>query len=454
MTCRLEPGVYYTDGNGSPLIITDVDYRSFSLPILTTIIRSLTDAYRSALAAKPYVQACHKLQTADRSSKDMGDLLSLRYGASEPDPLRNFLVKLSIRAFIGVGYCIPRKSLEGIDRSDHSRFVQFCEVTASKVPQTQRTRHVKRALGDIDKKYFSRLQQELNEPTRITTVKESTHTLRRSRPFRNPSRSAVIEACTDRDDFTEPIEFQRLGGTAKRPIGYNEKRWTADASGFGGDVDTWPGIRKRYECKQDFDYWYKLLISPQVSRSSNSPEHSDDSQPSTIFDPAALTSQNMQSQHCASRESRQFNVPNSTTPAETTDQENQMIARDRTLMISDIIESNSSPGQTMPQLLSSMALTCTSEHGGAEGGIIFYEGRRQVIAQKALLLKALEEICVSASVITTESIHILPLVEFVFRLEGVLFTSKMEISGDVAKKITKNFKTQKFNVYFPRELSS
>lgn len=88
------------------------------------------------------------------------------------------------------------------------------------------------------------------------------------------------------------------------------------------------------------------------------------------------------------------------------------------------------------------------------GGIIFYEGRRQVIAQKALLLKALEEICVSASVITTESIHILPLVEFVFRLEGVLFTSKMEISGDVAKKITKNFKTQKFNVYFPRELSS
>ncbi|KAH9205206.1 hypothetical protein DL95DRAFT_94452 [Leptodontidium sp. 2 PMI_412] len=338
MTCRLEPGVYYTDGNGSPLIITDVDYRSFSLPILTTIIRSLTDAYRSALAAKPYVQACHKLQTADRSSKDMGDLLSLRYGASEPDPLRNFLVKLSIRAFLGVGYCIPRKSLEGIDRSDHSRFVQFCEVTASKVPQTQRTRHVKRALGDIDKKYFSRLQQELNDAS-DTEAKNTSQNPRESRPSRSPLiHSAVPDPSNSRD-------------------------WGAQQN---DQLDTTrsDGLRMQVDLEGMSTHGQEL---ESVSRSSNSPEHSDDSQPSTIFDPAALTSQNMQSQHCASRESRQFNVPNSTTPAETTDQENQMIARDRTLMISDIIESNSSPGQTMPQLLSSMALTCTSEHGGAEG---------------------------------------------------------------------------------------
>jgi len=162
MTCRLEPGVYYSDGNGSPLFITEVDYHSFSLTILTTIISSLNKAYRSAIAAKPYVQACHKLQYADRSSKDMGDLLSLRYGASEPDQLRNFLVELSIQAFLGVSYRIPQKSLKEMDRSDHSRFVQFCEVTANKVPQAQRTRYVKRALRDIDKQYLSQLQQELN----------------------------------------------------------------------------------------------------------------------------------------------------------------------------------------------------------------------------------------------------------------------------------------------------
>ncbi|KAH6703015.1 hypothetical protein BKA61DRAFT_618556 [Leptodontidium sp. MPI-SDFR-AT-0119] len=377
MTCRLEPGVYYTDGNGSPLIITDVDYRSFSLPILTTIIRSLTDAYRSALAAKPYVQACHKLQTADRSSKDMGDLLSLRYGASEPDPLRNFLVKLSIRAFLGVGYCIPRKSLEGIDRSDHSRFVQFCEVTASKVPQTQRTRHVKRALGDIDKKYFSRLQQELNDASdtegQTTTVLRSTGTKlitqakntsqnpRESRPSRSP---LIHSAVPDPSEIpVDQPSSKRARIETISPSPSNSRDWGAQQN---DQLDTTrsDGLRMQVDLEGMSTHGQEL---ESVSRSSNSPEHSDDSQPSTIFDPAALTSQNMQSQHCASRESRQFNVPNSTTPAETTDQENQMIARDRTLMISDIIESNSSPGQTMPQLLSSMALTCTSEHDGAEG---------------------------------------------------------------------------------------
>ena len=70
-------------------------------------------------------------------------------------------------------------------------------------------------------------------------------------------------------------------------------------------------------------------------------------------------------------------------------------------------------------------------------------------------MKALEKNCVSASlVITNKSPDILPLVELVFRLEGILFMSKMEISGEVAKNITKNFQTEKFNVYFPRELSS
>ncbi|KAH7393702.1 hypothetical protein BKA64DRAFT_676795 [Cadophora sp. MPI-SDFR-AT-0126] len=376
MTCRLEPGVYYIDGNGSPLFITDVDYHSFSLTILTTIISSLTKAYRSALAAKPYVQACHKLQYADRSSKDMGDLLSLRYGASEPDPLRNFLVELSIRAFLGVSYRIPQKSLEEMDRNDHSRFAQFCEVTANKVPQTQRTRYVKRALRDIDKQYFSQLQQELNDTSdtegQTTTVLRSTgtklitqakNTSQNPREPR-PSRSPLIHSAVP-DPSKTPVDqpsSKRARIETLSPSPSNSRDGGAQQN---DQLDTRSdGLRMQVDSEGMSTHGQEL---ESVSRSSNSPEHSDDSQPSTIFHPAALTSENMQSQHCASRESRQFNVPNSTTPAETTDQENQMMAQDRTLMISDIIESNPSPGQTMPQLLSSMALTCTSEHDGAEG---------------------------------------------------------------------------------------
>lgn len=64
-----------------------------------------------------------------------------------------------------------------------------------------------------------------------------------------------------------------------------------------------------------------------------------------------------------------------------------------------------------------------------------------------LLLRCFRHMCVSASMSTDPGPDNQSWVELVFKVDGKLSTSKMEISKEAANRIAQNFELGKFNLY-------
>ena len=210
---------------GGHIDITTADFSSFSYPVLDKLVAQLINARKAASHAKQRAILYHKLDVGPKNfSDDFNSLLSIRYGSSEDTgPLRDFLLNLTLPAFLQVIYSLTRKHLEAgttylpdfAKHADkHAKFKQSLVARASleleKGPDSYRLEFERDVYsfreGDspLDMSLLYLLLTLFSQSSNLVRIRRVEGSFRvddscRFQAFNVLNRSAAAKACANRD---------------------------------------------------------------------------------------------------------------------------------------------------------------------------------------------------------------------------------------------------------------